>query len=234
MLVRMLDVGTSLISTIGRGATGFQVGAIGERPEKRLKLYEYEACPFCRKVREALSILDLEAEIYPCPRNAPRYRHQVEKRGGQMMFPYLVDPNSGESLYESDDIVRYLFDRYGDGGVPLGLSLGPLTDVSSFVASAARLGFGGLYKKSKPPKKMLELYSFEASPFCRIAREALCALEIPYVLHNVAKGSPSRAAFVERSGKMQVPFLIDPNTGVEMFESAAIVDYLNRTYAAGG
>ena len=62
-------------------------------------------------------------------------------------------------------------------------------------------------------------------------REALSELEIPYLLHNVAKGSPRRAAFVERSGKMMVPFLIDPNTHVEMFESAAILAYLDETYA---
>ena len=30
---------------------------------------------------------------------------------------------------------------------------------------------------------------------------------------------------------LQVPYLEDPNTGVKMFESAAIVDYLNATYA---
>jgi glutathione S-transferase len=28
-----------------------------------------------------------------------------------------------------------------------------------------------------------------------------------------------------------VPYLIDPNTGVQMFESAEIVAYLDRTYA---
>jgi glutathione S-transferase len=28
-----------------------------------------------------------------------------------------------------------------------------------------------------------------------------------------------------------VPYLEDPNTGVEMFESAAMVDYLEKTYA---
>jgi len=30
---------------------------------------------------------------------------------------------------------------------------------------------------------------------------------------------------------MRVPYLIDPNTGVQMFESAEIVAYLDRTYA---
>ncbi|MEE8558745.1 MAG: glutathione S-transferase N-terminal domain-containing protein, partial [Myxococcota bacterium] len=61
----------------------------------------------------------------------------------------------------------------------------------------------------------------------------LCSLEIPYLLHNVAKGSPGREAFVERSGKMMVPYLIDPNTKTEMFESAEIVEYLRATYARG-
>jgi glutathione S-transferase len=87
------------------------------------------------------------------------------------------------------------------------------------------------YRRARPAELPLELYSFEASPFCRIVREALCALEIPYRLHNVGKGSPSRAAFVARSGRMQVPWLVDPNTGIEIFESADIVRYLEATYA---
>jgi glutathione S-transferase len=88
-------------------------------------------------------------------------------------------------------------------------------------------------RPSKEPAQPLELWSFEASPFCRIAREKLCTLEIPYLLHNVAKGSARRAAFVQRSGKMQVPYLADPNTGAELFESADIVAYLDATYAQG-
>ena len=63
-----------------------------------------------------------------------------------------------------------------------------------------------------------------------IAREALCTLELPYRLHNVGKGSPGRAAFALRSGKMQVPYLADPNTKIELFESADIVAYLERSY----
>ena len=39
------------------------------RPAKPLELYEYEACPFCRKVREALSMLDIDVIVYPCPRD---------------------------------------------------------------------------------------------------------------------------------------------------------------------
>jgi glutathione S-transferase len=52
------------------------------------------------------------------------------------------------------------------------------------------------------------------------------------VLHNVGRGSSKRAAFKARSGKMMVPYLVDPNSGKEMFESADIVRYLESTYGA--
>jgi glutathione S-transferase len=206
------------------------VGNLGARPEKPLELFEFESCPYCRKVREALSILDLTAMIYPCPKRGPRFRKEVQERGGKVQFPYLVDPNTGKEMYESDDIVRHLFDAYGDGRVPFLLSMGPVTDLMAGVASVTRPLQGTFYEPATPPVEPLELYSFEASPFCRIAREVLCSLEIPYLLHNVAKGSPGREAFVVRSGKMMVPYLVDPNTATQMFESADIVAYLRATY----
>jgi glutathione S-transferase len=229
--VRALDVATSLGATLARVGTGAQIGVLGARPEKPVELYEFEACPYCRKVREALSLLDLDADVFPCPKNGPSFRREVERRGGKAQFPWLVDPNTGIEMYESDAIVRYLFERYGDGRVPLSLALGPLTDVSAQLASLWRPGFGAFYTPSRAPEKPLELWSFEASPFCRLAREKLCVLELPYRLHNVAKGSLKREEFVRRSGKMMVPYLFDPNTGKEMFESADIVEYLDEIYA---
>jgi glutathione S-transferase len=229
--MRALDVATSLAATLARVGTGMQVGTLGVRPEKPVQLYEFEACPYCRKVREALSILDLDADVFPCPKNAPRFRREVEHRGGKAQFPWLVDPNTGIEMYESDAIVSYLFERYGDGHVPLALALGPLTDVSAQLASLWRPGIGAFYRAARAPEKALELWSFEASPFSRLAREKLCVLELPYRLHNVARGSPRRDEFVRRSGKMMVPYLVDPNTGKEMFESADIVAYLDETYA---
>jgi len=228
---RTLDVTTSALSTLVRGATGHRVGRVGARPEKLLELYEFEACPFCRKVREALSILDLDAVIHPCPKGGSRFREAVRLRGGREMFPYFVDPNTGTEMYESDDIVAYLFREYGDGEVPLALSLGPLTLATASLASGLRPFSGVRYTPSSPPEQPLELYSYEASPYCRIVREELCSLELRYVLHNVARGSAKREAFVERSGRMLVPYLVDPNTGTEMFESADIVRYLRDTYA---
>jgi len=228
--MRALDVATSMFASVARAGTGMQVGALGPRPAQPLELYDFEACPFCRKVREALSILDLDAVVHPCPSGGPRFRPAVTERGGQAMFPYLVDPNTGVEMYESDDIVRYLFDTYGAGNPPWALTTPIATDASSVLASLARVTRGRTYRKASSPRDPLELWSFEASPFCRLARETLCELEIPYLLHNVAKGSPKREAFVARSGRMMVPYLADPNTGAEMFESADICAYLERTY----
>ena len=98
-------------------------------------------------------------------------------------------------------------------------------------ASGFRLGLGQSYRPARAPKKPLELYSFEISPYCRIAREALCTLEIPYLLHKFGKESRSRPAFEKRSGRIMVPHLVDPNTDTKMFESAEIVAYLEETYA---
>jgi glutathione S-transferase len=231
-VLRALDVATSAFSTVVRGGSGHGVGRTGARPDRLLELYDFEACPHCRKVREMLSVLDLDARIYPCPRGGTRFRLGVRARGGRERFPFLVDPNTGREMYEADEINGYLASAYGDGKVPVLLSLGPLTLVSSGLASISRIARGRRAVPSRAPTQPLELWSFEASPFCRLAREALCELELPYLLHNVAKGSPKRAGFVARSGKMMVPFLADPNTGKEMFESADIVRYLHATYAA--
>lgn len=230
-MLRPLDVGTSLAATLIRLGTGLAVDGAGVRAGQPLQLWEFEGCPYCRKVREALSILDLDVDVYPCPKGGPRFREDVRRRGGKAQFPYLIDPNTGESMYESDVIVDYLYTTYGHGNPPLMLRLPVVRDVTSMLASAVRFGMGVTYRPARQPEKPLELWSFEVSPFCRIAREALCELELPYRLHNVAKGSPKRDAFAARSGKMQVPYLFDPNTGAAMFESADIVTYLNETYA---
>ena len=229
---RTLDVATSLFATLVRLGGGLRVERLGARPKKPLELYEFESCPYCRKVREVLTALDLDAVIYPCPKGGTRFRSVVRERGGKEQFPYLVDPNTSKAMYESSDIVRYLCTEYGSGSVPWLYSGGPLFDATSALASAWRLGAGMRASASNPPARPLELWSFEASPYCRIARETLCSMEIPYLLHNVGKNSPSREAFVERSGKMQVPFLVDSNTDVELFESADIVRYLHATYGA--
>ncbi len=191
-------------------------------------LYEYEACPFCRKVREACSVLDLEVLVKPCPKGGTRFRPEVVALGGKLSFPFLVD--AGVGMNESADIVRHLYARYG-AGKPSWQLTWPLFMPLSAAASAVRPGRGVTARASRCPERPLELWGYEESPYCRLARETLCELELPYLLHNIAHGSPKRGEFIATRGKRQFPFLLDPNTGAAMYESADISKYLEETYA---
>ncbi|WMV44459.1 hypothetical protein MTR67_037844 [Solanum verrucosum] len=183
------------------------------------------------QVREIVAILDLDVLYYPCPRNGPNFRPKVGQMGGKLQFPYMVDPNTGVSMYESDEIIKYLVGKYGDGNVPLMLSLGLFTTLTAGFAMIGRMGKGSSYKPSKLPPKPLELWAYEPSPFCKVVREVLVEQELPHILHSCARGSPKRQVLYERVGHFQVPYLEDPNTGVQMFESADIVEYIQATYA---
>jgi len=198
-----------------------------------LELYDFEACPYCRKVREALCELDLDYLEHPVGKGSPR-RKELERRGGKMQVPYLVDPNTDTELYESDDIIAYLNETYGEGkragwALPLPSAV---DDLVSSVASAARFGRGvtcraaGRGRRAEP----LALYNMEGSPYCRKVREVLCELDLEYIVHNVPKGSPKRNELQRRGGKVQVPYLIDSNTGTELYESDDIVAYLEEQY----
>ena len=58
-------------------------------------------------------------------------------------------------MYESDDIVKHLFNNYGDGKVPWGLSLGILTALSCALALLPR--YSSLCNVSTPaPESLLE------------------------------------------------------------------------------
>ncbi|KDO70431.1 hypothetical protein CISIN_1g019711mg [Citrus sinensis] len=143
---------------------GFKVketSKLGPRPEKPIEIYEYESCPFCRKVREIVAVLDLDVLYYPCPRNGPNFRPKVLQMGGKKQFPYMVDPNTGVSMYESDNIIKYLVGKYGDGSVPFMLSLGLLTTLTEGFAMIGRLGKGQSYTPAKLPPKPLEVWAYE-------------------------------------------------------------------------
>jgi len=228
---------TSWLSTLIRFFTGWSVQKpLGRRPEKLLKLYEYEGDPNSRLVREALSILDLDAMVLPCPKGSKHFRAEAVKMGGKEKFPLLVDENADRKLYGARTIVPYLFRTYGDGEMPYRLR-SPLVGLFSFLASLVR-GFAGV-RRTKGAKDIqidptsIELWNFEASPHCRLVREVLSELEIPYTLHNVAKRSPKRKEFIKRSGRMMVPYLVDKNTdkgSQGLFESCDIIKYLYKTY----
>lgn len=82
------------------------------------------------------------------------------------------------------------------------------------------------------PEKVLILYSYEGNQFCRLVREVLTELDLPYELRSAGKESPRRTELASISGgSTQCPFLVDPNTGTQMAESKDIIQYLYDTYA---
>lgn len=209
------------------------------RPAVPLELYEFEGCPFCKKVREAICILDVDVYMFPTPRgNSEIYRRKIIAEGGKAQFPYLKDPNTGKAMYESDDIIRYLFDTYGPGqaNIPRSLTLGFLTTLTAGLGLAPRLGAGSRSSPSTPPALPLTFWGYEGSPFVKVAREVLCELQIPYLWKTTARGSPKRQEVLDNYGTFQVPLLEDPNpteehpNGVYLFESGAIRKYLYKTY----
>lgn len=161
-----------------------ETSKLGPRPEKPIEIYEFEGCPFCRKVREIVAVLDLDVLFYPCPKNGPNFRPKVAQMGGKQQFPYMVDPNTGTAMYESDDIIKYLVQKYGDGSIPFTLSLGLLTTLTEGFAMIGRMGKGSSYTPSKLPPKPLELWAYEGSPFCKIVREVLVELELPHIFRR--------------------------------------------------
>ena len=208
-------------------------------PNEPLILYEFEACPFCRKVREACSMLSLPVTIRPTPQNGRVYRPEIKSKFAKATFPYLIDPNTGVKMFESGDIIAYLFRVYGNGEVPWTLADTQQSGGSSMVSTLtaglgvglASLGAGGSYQTSNPPEKPLLLWAYEGSPFCKVVREKLSSLEIPHTIYFTPRGSENRQRLWERMGRFQVPFLVDPNTGVELFESQAMCEYLQKVYA---
>ncbi|XP_022152512.1 uncharacterized protein LOC111020220 isoform X2 [Momordica charantia] len=246
-----LEVATSSLSTLARLPWGSRTVSDNSRSTTRntnlgpllpLQLYEFEACPFCRRVREALTELDLAVEcdhliqsnVYPCPKGSIRHRDIVKKCGGKEQFPFLTDPNTGTSMYESGDIVKYLFQQYGNGRNP---STGLLASTlfTGWVPTILRAGRGmTLWGKAAPdpPPKKLELFSYENNPYARIVREALCELELPYILHNVGRGSLRTKLLLDVSGSKEVPYFVDPNTGIETGNYKMILSYLFQTYSA--
>lgn len=226
-----VDFGRSLAATLLRAGSGGVVTAIGLRPKGRLVLYERETCPYSRLAREALSQLDLDVLIKPCPPGEWRHHGELRALSGGDQVPFLVDEGARVMLGESRRIVRYLFERYGEGVVQWTLRSHKLAELTSRLASHVRGKTDAARMPAPYPARPLELWSYEASPYSRIVRERLGELALPYVCHNLARRSPRRPIFAARHGRMQFPLLVDPNTNAILFESGDILRYLNEQYA---
>eukprot|EP01025_Chloroclados_australasicus_P042744 TRINITY_DN4546_c0_g1_i1.p1 TRINITY_DN4546_c0_g1~~TRINITY_DN4546_c0_g1_i1.p1 ORF type:complete len:325 (-),score=12.46 TRINITY_DN4546_c0_g1_i1:220-1194(-) len=221
----------SILKVGGQAIKESSKAAQCKRPELPLNVYEFETCPYCKKVREAISILDLDVMVYPCPKNGERFRSVVLEKGQKTQFPFLEDPNTNMQMFESDDIIKYLFQEYGDGQVPFVFNLpASLATAGAQIGLTSRREKGRNVQPSIAPEKPLVMYGYEASPFVKIVREQLCELEIPYLYRNCARGSLKRQELFEKWGSFAVPYIEDPNTLIAMFESTEIIKYLQETY----
>jgi glutathione S-transferase len=211
------------------------------RPEKTLILYEYDASPFCKRVRETINLLDLTVEYRPCPgARQGQFSNDLEKQTGRRTVPYLVDPNTNTALFESNDQIEYLLQTYGPPESEYDRkALWPITFESFSVFTSTQvailLGFPGSRRQTnaRPDNERmipLELWGYETSPFVRPVREKLGSLCLPHIMVSCSRGSANRDKMVEMTGRFQVPYLVDPNTGISLYESAEIEKYLEAVY----
>ncbi|PRP75313.1 hypothetical protein PROFUN_05624 [Planoprotostelium fungivorum] len=245
-LRRTYNIATSMVASAWRGSSGISVlsGIAGfKRPAQTLVLYSKETCPYSR---ETLSMLDLDARIRPCPSDGKQYRSELKRIGGKEQVPFLIDPNTDTKMYETKDIINYLFSQYGPGADVIPSSVGPgsLSTYLSIIpwhhlipASFRRQTPSTITSSEtseSTPTAIVDdgmiLWSYENCPYCRVVREVLDEKELAYQVKNIARGSPKRDAFIATYGRMQVPLLIDERKGRMIFESSDIIDYLHETY----
>ncbi|MDY6766467.1 MAG: glutathione S-transferase N-terminal domain-containing protein [Candidatus Nanohaloarchaea archaeon] len=83
----------------------------------QLELYQMEGCPFCSKVRATMSELGLSFTAHN-PRQNEERMDDLLALGGEDQVPFLVvrdeEGDVVETMYESDDIIAYLEDEFGD------------------------------------------------------------------------------------------------------------------------
>ena len=81
---------------------------------QQLKLYQYNACPFCVMARRTMKRLNLNIETRD-PRHNPTFHEELINKGGKLKVPCLrVEDEGGqvEWIYESSNIVSYLQTRF--------------------------------------------------------------------------------------------------------------------------
>jgi glutaredoxin len=179
-------------------------------PLEPIILYEFEACPFCRKVREACSMLSLPITFRPTPKNGRRFRPEIkDKYGASASFPFMDDRNTLVTMFESQNILEYLFRVYGNGDpVPWTLRESPLVPLTAGLGvGLLRLGAGGTFEFCNTPKEPMVLWAYEGSPYCKVVREKLSAMEIEHVVIYTPRGSENRQKLWEKTGRFQVPYL---------------------------
>ncbi|MDB5245451.1 MAG: glutathione S-transferase, partial [Parcubacteria group bacterium] len=89
-----------------------------------------------------------------------------------------------------------------------------------------------LLRVSLTLRPMLTLYYKPECPFCKKVLKAGKELDLEFNLKNI-HDEGVEDELIDRGGEAQVPYLIDDEGPVEMYESDAIVKYLHHTFGKG-
>jgi glutaredoxin len=76
-----------------------------------ITLYVRSGCPYCAKVLAVCEQLHLEPSLKNVAEEG--VADELIARGGKQQMPYMVDDETGTEMYESDDIITYLHQRFG-------------------------------------------------------------------------------------------------------------------------
>lgn len=77
---------------------------------------------------------------------------------------------------------------------------------------------------------MLILYIKTGCAYCARVLAAGVDLNLEFSLKNVADEAIAKE-LISRGGKKQMPYLVDTDTGIEMYESEDIISYLREKVA---
>ena len=80
---------------------------------KNMAIYQFNACPFCVKTRRAVRRLGLNIDLRDA-KNDPSFKAELIEQGGEYKVPCLAITENGSTrwMYESDDIISYLNQRF--------------------------------------------------------------------------------------------------------------------------
>ena len=82
---------------------------------QQLALYQFRTCAFCIKVRKEIARLGLNIELRDAQLD-PAHKQALLEGGGKVKVPCLkITDDAGQAtwLYESDEINRWLHQRFG-------------------------------------------------------------------------------------------------------------------------
>ena len=77
---------------------------------------------------------------------------------------------------------------------------------------------------------MLKLYTYATCPYCEKVRMAFEDTGIDYEEIDAERGTVGSEELVQLGGKQQVPFLVDEEQGIFMYESDDIISYARARF----